>query len=204
MKVALFGATGGTGSQFLQQALAAGHEVRALARDPEKLPGDSPALSIVAGDVREATAVAKTIAGTDAVVSALGTRQGDDPIEAVSTRHILDAMKTHSVDRLIVVTSLGVGDSEDQVPFFFKMLMKTALRKVMAAKNEQEAMIKDSRLAWTIIRPGGLTDGELTKAFSAGTDKSITAGQVSRADVAYFMLHELETGEYVHQTPAIT
>lgn len=204
MKVALFGATGGTGSQFLQQALAAGHDIQALARNPEKLQVENPALSIVVGDVREATAVAQTIAGADAVVSALGTRQGDDPIEVVATRHILDAMQSHGVKRLIVVTSLGVGDSEDQVPFFFKMLMKTALRKVMAAKNEQEQMIMNSSLAWTIIRPGGLTNGGLTKAFSAGTDKSITAGQVTRADVAYFMLHVLETGEYLHQTPAIT
>lgn len=204
MNIAIFGATGGTGRPLLQQTLAAGHSVQALVRTPSSLDSSSDQLTVIEGNVLDETAVAQTIAGTDAVLCTLGTRQGDDPIEAIATQHIITAMHTHNVRRLIVITSLGVGDSINQVPLFFKVLIKTALKKVIAAKNEQETMIRQSDLDWTIIRPAGLTDGPATGSYTTGTDKSITAGQVSRADVADFMLKELETGEFMHQIPAIT
>ncbi|MCA9972101.1 MAG: SDR family oxidoreductase, partial [Anaerolineales bacterium] len=126
------------------------------------------------------------------------------PIEVDGTRTILAAMQAQGVRRLIVVTSIGVGDSQDQVPLPFKMLMKTVLRKVMQAKEEQEKLVMASGLDWTIVRPGGLTDGPPTDRYTAGLDKSITAGQVSRADVAAFVLQQLADATYVQKTPAIT
>ncbi|MCA9977604.1 MAG: SDR family oxidoreductase, partial [Anaerolineales bacterium] len=138
------------------------------------------------------------------VICTLGTRQGDEPVEAQSARLIVQAMQQHGVLRLIVVTSLGVGDSRDQVPGFFKVLMKTALRKVMAAKEEQERVVKESGLDWVIVRPGGLTDGPLNGRYTFGLDKSIMAGQVTRADVADFVLRQLTDDTFLHKTPAIT
>ncbi len=204
MQIALFGATGGTGRQVLLQALDQGHQVNALVRDPSKLPAGHIGLTPIPGDVLNQAAVDACIQGADAVVCVLGTRAGAEPIESHGTRTIVKAMQTQGVRRLIAVTSLGVGDSRDQIPYFFKILMRIALKKTMAAKEEQERTIMESGLDWTIVRPGGLTDGPRTGTYNSGLDKTIMARRVSRADVADFVLRQLADDRYLRQTPAIS
>jgi putative NADH-flavin reductase len=82
--------------------------------------------------------------------------------------------------------------------------MNTVLKNVIADKNVQEDLVKASGLEWTIIRPGGLTNGAKTGTYSFGTEKTIKAGQISRADVADFILKELESQKFLHQAVAIT
>ena len=120
------------------------------------------------------------------------------------TQQIVNAMQHRGLKRLIVVSSLGVGDSKQQVPFFFKVLAATVLRKTMKDKEVQEALVRASDLDWTIVRPGGLTDGPRTGVYRFGVAANLTAGQVARADVADFILRELERNEFVRMTPAIT
>ena len=204
MKIALFGATGGTGQQVLAQALEQGHDIKALARNPATLQTAPGRLTVIVGDVLNPAQVADCVQGTDAVICVLGTRPGGAPIEALGTAVILGAMQAQGVRRLIAVTSMGVGDSKDQVPLFFKVLMQLALKKVMAAKEEQERLIRASGLDWTIVRPGGLTDGPKTGNYRSGLDKSLTAARLSRADVADFVLQQLGDARFLHQTPAVT
>ncbi|MFZ4661951.1 MAG: NAD(P)-dependent oxidoreductase [Caldilineaceae bacterium] len=205
MKLTIFGATGGTGAQVLQQALAAGHIVTILARDPAKVTTQNPHLTVVAGNVLNQSDVEKALAQAETVVCSLGNT-GNNPADVVSagTQQIVNAMQRRGIKRLIVVSSLGVGDSKNQVPFFFKVLAATVLRKTMKDKEAQEALVRASGLDWTIVRPGGLTDGPRTGGYRFGTDASLTAGQVTRADVADFILRELERNEFVRMTPAIT
>jgi putative NADH-flavin reductase len=186
--------------------LAAGHHVAALVRDPGKLGRQDAHLSLVVGDVLDAQQVEQTIAGADAVVVSLGnTPNNPDFIVSQGTQVIVDAMrKLGQPGRIVVVSSLGVGESKDQVPFAFKMLMNTVIRKPMQDKEKQEALIKASGLDWTIVRPGGLTDGPATGQFRSGLDPKIVAGQVSRADVAAFTLQQLADNTYLHKAPAIT
>jgi uncharacterized protein YbjT (DUF2867 family) len=203
MRIALFGATGGTGAQVLEQALGAGHTVKALARDPAKLqPRDG--LTVIAGNVLDAQATALCVEGTDAVICVLGTKPGDEPIEARGTERILAAMDKHAVRRLIAVSSMGVGDSIDQINLFFRVIMNLTLKRIMQAKEEQERLIMASDTDWTVIRPGGLTDGPRTGSCKAGTDKSIKARRVSRADVADFVLKQLGDDTYLRQTPVVS
>lgn len=203
-RLAVFGGTGGTGRQVIEQALEQGDEVIALVRSPEKVGREHARLQVVQGDVLNQIDVANALAGVDAVVCALGKTGGSpDNVVSKGTAHIVKGMKDHGVSRLVVVTSIGVGDSRDQVPFFFKVLMNTALKGVMADKEVQEQIVRDSGLVWTIVRPGGLTDGPATGSYTASTG-SITAGQVSRADVADFILQELQENEYVGQAVAVT
>ena len=203
--IALFGATGGTGREILQQALARGYTVRALARTPDKLAPAPDGLTIIQGDVLDPTPVAETVAGCDAVVVTLGNTSGNpDFVVSDGTRQILAAMTGQGIRRLLVVTSLGVGDSKDQVPLAFKLLMKAALRKVMEDKERQETLVRASGLDWTIIRPGGLVDGPVTGDYRVGTDKSLKAGRVARADVAAFLLDQLESDKYAGEAVAIT
>lgn len=205
MKLTIFGATGGTGAQVMQQALAAGHTVTILARDPAKVTTQNPRLTVVAGNVLNQSDVEKALDQAAAVVCTLGNTS-NNPADVVSagTQQIVKAMQQRGVKRLIVVSSLGVGDSKHQVPFFFKVLAATVLRKTMKDKEAQEALVRASNLDWTIVRPGGLTDGPRTGSYRFGVDASLTAGRVARADVADFILRELERNEFVRMTPAIT
>lgn len=205
MKLTIFGATSGTGAQVMQQALAAGHSVTILARDPAKVATQNPRLTVVAGNVLNQSDVAKALEQAEAVVCTLGNT-GNNPADVVSagTQQIVNALQHRGLKRLIVVSSLGVGDSKQQVPFFFKVLAATVLRKTMKDKEVQEALVRASDLDWTIVRPGGLTDGPRTGVYRFGVAANLTAGQVARADVADFILRELERNEFVRMTPAIT
>lgn len=205
MKVAVFGATGGTGHSVVGQALAKGNSVQALVRTPAKLTVTHPDLIVIEGNVLDADKVEASLKGVDAVVVSLGnTDNNPEMIVSKGTRVIIDEMQKQGIRRLVVVSSLGVGDSIKQVPFFFRALMKTVLKSAMQDKEVQEEMVRESGLDWIIVRPGGLTDGPGTGSYTAGLDGSIGAGQVSRADVADFIVKQLVDNTYLHQTPAIT
>lgn len=203
MHIALFGATGGTGSQVLEQALAAGHSVKALARDPDKLPAQE-GLTVIPGDVLDQAAADACVEGADAVICVLGSKPGSEPVEAPGTERILAAMAKSGVKRLIAVSSMGVGDSIDQVAFAFRIIMNLTLKRIMQAKAEQERLIMASDTDWTIVRPGGLTDGPRTSNYRAGLDRSIKANRVSRADVADYVLKQLTDDSCIRQAPAVS
>ena len=193
MKIAVFGATGGTGKQVVQQALAAGDRVTALVRDPAKLAVDSANLTVVTGNVFDAAKVEEPLQNADAVVVSLGnTDSNPDYVVSQGTQVIVDAMKRlGQPKRIVIVSSLGVGESKDQVSFTFKMLMSTVPRKPMEDKERQEALVKASDLDWTIVRPGGLTDSPATGNYKMGLDPEIGAGQVDRAAEAAFVTKKL-------------
>jgi uncharacterized protein YbjT (DUF2867 family) len=206
MKITVFGATGGTGLQVVKQALASGYQVTALVRDPARLDMAHPGLTVVVGSVLDAAPVQLALEGADAAIVSLGnTANNTDYVVSQGTQTILDAINAlGGPRRIVVVSSLGVGESKDQVPFAFKMLMKTALKKPMEDKERQEALVKASGLDWTIVRPGGLTNGPATGQYKSGLDPKISAGQVARADVAAFVLQQLADDTYLYQAPAIT
>uniref|UniRef100_A0A8C6CJA6 Biliverdin reductase B n=1 Tax=Moschus moschiferus TaxID=68415 RepID=A0A8C6CJA6_MOSMO len=107
-KIALFGATGNTGLTTLAQAVQAGYEVTVLVRDPSRLPSEGPQPArVVVGDVRQPADVDKTVAGQDAVVVLLGTRNDLSPTTVMSegARNIVAAMKAHGVDKVVACTS---------------------------------------------------------------------------------------------------
>ncbi|KAA6183697.1 SDR family oxidoreductase [Thiohalocapsa marina] len=203
MLIAVFGGTGGTGREVVEQALAQGHQVSALVRDPSKL-AEHPRLVLHLGDVRDAEATARCIESADAVICVLGSHGNATPIEAVGTEQILKAMHAHHVRRLVAVTSLGVGDSRGQLNPLLRLIMDLTLKPIMQAKEEQERLIKASDLDWTIVRPVGLTNGPRTGRYRHGLDRGIKGGRISRADVAAFVLRQVNDLTYLHQTPAVS
>jgi putative NADH-flavin reductase len=206
MKIAIFGSTGGTGRELIKQALELGHEITAFARTPSKLEDlKHENLRIVQGDVLDADAVAKAITGQDTVLSALGspTLKAGDTTLSDGTKNIIKAMQEKGVKRFVCETSLGVGDSYGQPGFLFtNLIVPMFLKHAFADKEIQEADIKASDLDWVIVRPGGLTKGAKTSKYRHGLDKDIK-GQISRADVAEFMLKQISSDEYLRKTPAI-
>lgn len=205
MKIAVFGATGGTGREIVAQALMAGHQVSLLVRDPARLSEKSQQANIIVGNVLDPQKVRETISGADAVAVSLGSRS-DSPENTVSegTNNIVRVMQELNVQRLVVVTSLGLGESKDQVPIAFKLVMKTVMRKIMADKERQEAVVRASGLDWVIVRPGELSNDPPTGKYKFGTDSSIMAGRISRADVAEFVLSNLSDDKFLHQAVAIS
>jgi putative NADH-flavin reductase len=202
MQIALFGPTGGTGREVLAQALAQGNSVAALVRDPAKL-SDQAGLTKIPGDVLDQDAVNRCVAGADGVVCALGSHRGQAPVEARGTERILAAMQEQAVRRIVVVTSLGVGDSRAQLPWAMRLIMDVMLRSILRAKEEQEALVKASDRDWVIVRPGGLTNSPRTGAYHYGLDPSVKPGRVARADVADFVLRQLSDDTFLHRTPAV-
>jgi len=208
MKLLVFGATGGTGRELVKQALAQGHEVTAYARNPAKLGAIAHArLQVVRGDVLDAAAVEQAVPGHDAVVCAIGAGAGRTSLREDGTRNIVRAMQKAGVRRLICQSSMGIGDSRANLGFLTKfVIVPLFLRHAFADHERQEAVVKESDLDWTIVRPPHLRDGPRTGAYRHGfptTDTGIQ-GKISRADVADFMLKQLATDTYLHLTPGVS
>ncbi|MGI9329817.1 MAG: NAD(P)-dependent oxidoreductase, partial [Gammaproteobacteria bacterium] len=162
MRITVFGATGKTGQEILKQAIARGHSVHALVRDPARLGAPSDRLTHTQGNILDPVAVKQALAQpADAVVSALGIFHRKPRTElSEGTRNIVQAMEEAGVTRLAVVSSLGAGDSKGQGNFIARNLQRLLLSHVLDDKNRQEVVIRDSQLDFTIIRPPQLTDGK--------------------------------------------
>jgi putative NADH-flavin reductase len=207
MKLALFGATGPTGREILRQALERGLEVQVLARNPSKLEVSNPKLSILQGDVLDANAVDRVVQGSDAVIVALGGKPGDKTRALeTGTKHIVAAMKKHGQKRLIVVTSLGVGDSAGQAGFLFeKIIVPLFLKAEFADKLAQEKVVASSGLEHVIARPGGLTNNPAKGTYEAARKlKAGSGARISRADVAHFCLEQLEHKTWLGQAVSLS
>jgi putative NADH-flavin reductase len=208
MKLAIFGGTGRTGQHLINQALEAGHEVTALARTPSKLGIQHPNLRIVQGDVQQLESVMETIAGADAVLSVLGpTANTPDYAISKGTRHILDAMQAHSIRRLIISAGAGVPDPNDEPKLFHRLislLLHVASKHVVADMTQAAEMVRRSDCDWTIVRVPMLTDEPKSGAVRVGWVGKGTGPRLARADMAAFMLMQLENETYLRQAPVIS
>ena len=200
MKIVVFGSTGGTGREIVRQALELGHDVTAFARHPEELGIVHNRLRVIGGDAFRQSSVDAAIEGQEAVLSALGTRSLFKHITLLSrsAELIVGSMERQGVRRLILETSLGVGDSRGQVGVIGTwIVVKVFLARVYADKERQEAIIAASDLDWTIVRPAMLTNGSLTRHYRTwtGAAPGPAATHISRPDVAHLMLSILNKPE---------
>jgi putative NADH-flavin reductase len=207
MQVLILGATGRTGRELLKQALGHGHRVRVMARDPERVTTVHPHLEVIGGDIRSVTALAAAAKGRDAVLSAVGVNdRTPNTVLSEGVRNLVRAMMREKVPRLLFVSSLGVGDSKWQPgPLYGWVLRPTLLKHVFADRERAEALIRESKLRWTLVRPGVLRNTPLTGTYRCGPDaaRRRLAPHVGRADVADFMLRALERDHYVNEAAAI-
>jgi uncharacterized protein YbjT (DUF2867 family) len=217
--IAVFGASGLTGAECVYQALKDGDNVVGLTRNPSKLvipkgsggsdadkPLTDPKLTMIAGDVTKKADVDKVFENDiDGVIVALGgkTSEVGETMLTDGTKNIIAVMKEKGVKRLAVVTSIGAGDSENQAPFFFKVLMWTAMKKIFTDKNNQEEVTRNSGLEYCIVRPGGLTVDPPTGVINVIEGE---AGSIPRADVAQFCLDavRVEDFPYIGKAPCIS
>lgn len=211
MKITIFGATGSTGKNVVEQALAQGNEVNAFVRNPKKMDIKNDKLTVTQGDVTNAQEVEKAVAAVDGVLVTLGASpdmQADIVMEE-GTRNIIDAMKKHGVKRIIVQSSYPMSGSREGVAFLKEMGMGdeqiAMVQPVLDDKTKQEDAIRDSGLEYTIVRPLMLNDELKTGKYRVGETLDIKVGDViSRADVADFMLKDLTENKFVGKTVTLT
>jgi putative NADH-flavin reductase len=208
VRVAVFGATGRTGQLLVEQALAAGHEVVAFARTPDRVTTQSDRLRVIKGDVQDAARVAEAIAGAEAVISVLGPT-GNTPDHRVSQglKNILAAMTEHGVGRLVISIGAGVRDPLDRPGLFDKAivaLLKLFSRHVYEDMAQAAALVRASDLDWTIVRVPMLTDQPQGDRLRVGYLGGVVGSRVSRADLATFMLGQLDDDSYLRQAPVIS
>lgn len=204
----IIGATRGVGRNLLEQGLEQGHAVTALVRNPQRLTLVHDRLTVIQGDILDKEAVKRAVGGQDAVCITIGIGPTLKPVTVFSagTKNVIDAMTPATADILICVTGIGAGDSKDHGGFLYdKIFNPLLLKKIYEDKNRQEEIVRNSNLKWVIVRPGFLTNGPLTKNCRVVTDlEGVTAGKISRADVAHFILKEFEEKKYLFKTPLLT
>lgn len=207
MNLTIVAATGGIGRQLVAQALAAGHDVTAVVRNPANLPANLRAVKVDLASP-DPVALAGAVAGADAVLSGLGARgKADFGVAERGTRAIVAGMKETGVRRLVVVSAAPIGTvpSPDRPNpprhdpgdgFLMRHLAAPIVKRVFrdhyADLARMEDVIRDSGLDWTIVRPPQLTDKPLTGVYRTAYERNLRRGlKISRADVAHYMLHAL-------------
>ena len=206
MRLLILGATGPTGRHLVDQALAAGHDVTALVREPARITIVHPRFGRVAGDATDARALEDSMGGKDAVLSALGAGKSlRSQIASRAMAALIPAMRARGLKRVIVLSSFGVGESYEQASLLQRIAFRTMLRQIFADKAEADAMLRASGLDWTLVYPTLLTNGERAGRYRVGERLAMRGmPTISRADVAAFMLAQLGTDEWRCRTAVIS
>lgn len=199
MILAIFGATGRTGRQLVAQALARGHTVRALVRSSDSMGGVAGVVEMV-GDVLDPDAVAATVSGSDAVLSALGGGPPSAPGVTLSQgmQNIVAGMQTANVKRVVAVANSGILDSPAgglrmDRPDFPEMYRAVALEHAGTWKA-----LRESDRDWTVACAPDIVDGPSTESWDAAPDiLPDGARKISTGNLADFMLDELVDERFV-------
>ena len=208
--VLIIGASRGIGLETVKAALHAGHSVRALARSAGRIPVDHPKLEKMVGDALQVPTVKRALTGVDVVIQSLGISAGPEIIFkptrlfSAATRVLVTAMEEAQVKRLICVTGFGAGDSRGYGGFLYNVAFHLLVGRIYDDKDVQERMVRRSKLDWVIVRPVILTNGPKTNAYRALADpRDWTCGFISRADVADFLIKQIDDDAFLHKTPVL-
>jgi putative NADH-flavin reductase len=208
-KIALFGATGKTGKQFLLQSLEKGYAVKALVRDKEKLQTLHPHLEVIQGDVLNPADVDRNIQGTDLAVSLFGHVKGSPAgLQTEGTQNILRAMEAAGVERIISLSGGGLPFPEKDRPKFadhlIRGIMKIAVPKILNDAIAHAQVLKESGKSWVIVRGPRLTDVPPKGSYRIGWVGVNASTSIGRADLAHFVLTLVEDNSYDGQMPYVS
>jgi len=206
MKILILGSTGRTGQQLVTQSLKQNYEVTAVARDPSMLKLNHERLTVVKGSVLEKDVLENALDGKDAVLSALGVGKSLKSKDLIfnAVRTIIPAMNEKNVKRLVFLSAFGVGETFKQADFIQRIIFKVFLRNIYADKSNADDQIRRSTLEWTLVYPVLMTDTPGTGKYKVG-EKLEMKGMptISRADVAEFMLRQLNDNTFIKKSSII-
>ena len=222
MKLTVIAATGRIGSQIVEQALAAGHEVTAVARNPDRIAASVRAMGVDLS-LQGAADLEPAVQGADAVLSALGPRSAADAgVASLGTRELIKAMEATGARRLVVISAAPVGTVASPArptpprrdpgdgPFTGWVLvpvLKTAFGRRFGYPDlaAMEDEVRASALAWTIVRPSRLVNKPVSATYRTAIGRNVRGGRsISRADVAHLMLALIDHSDTIHQTVGIS
>jgi uncharacterized protein YbjT (DUF2867 family) len=186
--VLVAGATGRAGRCIVNELLKRGYAVRALIvppfdpPDPEGL--HSRGVELVSGDLTSIASLEKAMEGTNFLISAIGSKKPfsgteNDRIDNMGNQNLARAAKAKGLKKIVIISSVGAGNSRNALSFMYKLMMSPILR----AKEKSEAFIQSYGMTYTIIRPGGYGDKEASGQIAFGEGGKIT-GRVTRGQIA--------------------
>lgn len=202
MKVVLYGASGMIGSRVLNELLARGHQVIAVARNPAKIT--APGVRVLKGDVTEADSVAQTAAGMDAAISAYSPPKGEEPTLSAAIYALLDGLTAAGVNRLIVVGGAGSLEVAPGVALVDAPGFPEAWKDIAMAHRDALPILKESNLDWSCLSPAGfIQPGERTGKFRLGSTALLTdengQSRISAEDYAVALVDELENPQHIRR-----
>ena len=208
MRILIIGASKGIGLETTRQALAAGYEVRALARSALSINLADAKLEKMQGDALNKRNVEAALAGVDVVIVTLGIGLGDlfKPVHLFSeaTRVLIAAMTVKNVNRLVCVTGFGTGKSQASIAPLQRFPFKIVFGRAYDDKSLQENLIKQSGLDWTIVRPGVLLNGARTQRYNVFREPyEWRNGIITRANVADFLVKQIEDRSFIGAAPVL-
>lgn len=200
MNLTVLGAAGATGVPLVEQAIAAGHQVTALARSAENLTLTNPNLHVVQGDATDRAVVSQAMKGADAVISTLGAKGS---VIAAAARAIVAVAKQEGPQRIVMLSTFAV--ARDRLKAASKLLTGMAMGPQIKDKTAGEEVLRASGLDWTIVYATVLTNGPKTEPrVVPETEKVGMSQRISRADVASFLLQAATDGLYSRRDVIIT
>lgn len=212
MRIAVFGATGIAGRAIVKEALQKGHEVSVLTRDAQKVTIRHERLHVVEGNVLNRNIVHNLLEGQEAVIQTLGIGgKGDGrPTTFVSEANniIMEEMEKTNVRRLVAISVIGAGDSQNFLPWIYRKAVLPLFMKWFQAiiddKNRMEPSIMASKLDWTIVRCTTIKECPATGKVNATLNGKGIKFSISAADMATFMVKQLTDNRFMKQTPTIS
>jgi putative NADH-flavin reductase len=194
MKCVVLGSTGGIGRQVVVQALAAGHDVTAVARRPEAITFQHERLTVLRGDAMQPETLAQAVTGQDVVFSALGvSNRQPTTLYSAGVANIMQAMKAASVRRIMCISASGLDPGVWWQRWFAGPMLWLILKEMYTDLVRMETAVKASDLDWTIIRPPRLSDKPRTGRYQIAVNHQLSSGYIiSRADVADYMVNHAD------------
>lgn len=203
MNLAILGATGSVGGAVTARGIELGHAVVAPVRSPQKVTQRSDRLQVMAVDLADSEALARSLRGVDAVVFAIGTPPWSrKTVSARIMASLVAAMQAAGVRRLVAVSALGIGESAAYIPAPARLVLRLAGAAYVADKVEMERLVRDSGLDWTLVRPWAMRRGGRSGKAVARAGP-VRAQSLTYADVADCIVRLAVEGGAVGQAVAV-
>lgn len=207
-RIAVIGANGGIGKCTVLSALKAGHSVTAILRTPAKLQIEHPNLEIVQGNILNPRGLDIYLANKDVVISTIGKNSlKKTTLYSEGSKNLIDILQRTGTARLFFISASGLEVNPTHsliVRFATKFILQKLLANMYADLWKMEKTIKESGLAYTIIRPPKLTNEPEIGKYRIAIDDFINGGlKISRADVAHFMIHNFDNKDIIRKTVEI-
>lgn len=209
MKVLIFGGTGLVGTAVTRRAVAAGHEVTVFTRNKQHVTIDG--VTVVEGSVKNAEQVAQAVKGMDAVIQCIGIggRGNGKPTTVASdaNRVITQVMEQEGVKRYIAMSVVGAGDSWTALPWIYHRCLLPWFQSwfvpIIDYKNRMGQDIVKTGLDWTVVRSTTVKDKPARGRYKAITDGRHFSFSITAADLADFIVAQLNSHEYVRKMPVV-